>query len=210
MPTFTLNLSFSDIDLQNIYNTGSNIIIAKPSDNGGPNVAWLSFKPMPSNQVVWTESYGIYASNTALEHGATLTQLASTGVPAADNKIYNLLPPGFFSAPEGVGTPNAYTAVNQLDNLPSPASLVFGLYQDANVNGVDILGSAVSAAPVLFNSTAVMTPYTDVYIWVQSQVESNSVITNITSPMTEATFGGSVSDISLNYNPLGGNFIPAS
>ncbi len=209
MPTFTLNTAFSNVDLDNIHNTNSNIIIAKPSDDGEPNVAWLSFRPLKSNRVVWEEQYGIYASAAAIEHGAVLTQLSATGVPAADDKVYKLLPSGYFSAPEGLGTENSYTAINQYNNLPSPANLVFGLYQDASVNGVNILGNAVSAAPVLFNSTAVMTPFTTVYIWVQSQVESNTVITTITSPLTEVTFGGDVSEVSLKYNPLGGNFIKA-
>lgn len=209
MLQFTLNASFSETDLNNIHNTNSSVIVAKPADGDEPNVAWLSFRPFPDNQIVWEEQYGIYASNTELQHGAELTQLASTGVPAADDKIYRLLPSGHFGPPEGVGTKNAFTAINEYNNLPAPASLVFGLYQDASVNGVDIIGNAVSAAPVLFNSTSVMTPFTTVYIWIQSEVQSNTVVTTITSPLTAVTFGGDVSEITLKYNPLGGNFIPA-
>ncbi len=210
MLQFSLSLSFEERDLQNIEDTDSKVVIAKPSESDDPNVAWLTFDPFPSNQVVWEEKYGIYASTAEIQNGAQLTQLASTGVPAAPDKIYTLLPAAYFSPPEGVGSKNAFTAINAFDNLPAPANLTFGLYQDANVNGVDILGNAVSAAPVLFNSTAIMTPYTTVFVWIQSQIASNTVCTIVTSPLTQVTFGGEVDTVSLAYNPLGGNFIPTA
>ena len=52
-----------------------------------------------------------------------------------------------------------------------------------------------------------MTPFTTIYLWVQSQVQSNSVVTLVTSPMTKVTFGGSVTHISLAYDPQTGTFI---
>ena len=82
-----------------------------------------------------------------------------------------------------------------------------GLYQNANVNGLAILNSAISAAPVILQSTAVMTPYTTVYIWLQSNVKGNCVVTNVTSPMTKLTFGGSVDTISVEYDSASGKFI---
>jgi hypothetical protein len=87
--------------------------------------------------------------------------------------------------------------------------MTVGLYQAATVNGQQFDDNAVSAAPVLLNSTAVMTPYTNLYIWIQSQVNGNTVVTNVTSPMTELIFGGGTDKISVAYNSATGTFIPA-
>jgi hypothetical protein len=106
-------------------------------------------------------------------------------------------------------------AVNHYDNLPpkpDPSGkgyLTFGLFQDAVVNGAKKEGHAVSAAPVLYKSTATMTPYTTVYLWTQSQVKSNTVNTNVTAPMTRVVFGGAVSEVALKYDAESGMFVPA-
>ncbi|HEY3759706.1 MAG TPA: hypothetical protein VGL37_08070 [Solirubrobacteraceae bacterium] len=76
------------------------------------------------------------------------------------------------------------------------------------INGRPTNGNAISAAPVLYNSTAQMTPFTTIYLWVQSQVQSNSVVTLVTSPMTKVTFGDGVTSISLEYEPQTGTFVP--
>ncbi len=39
-------------------------------------------------------------------------------------------------------------------------------------------------------------------------VKSNTVVTVVTSPMTKATFGGKVNQISLKYDAETGTFIP--
>jgi hypothetical protein len=85
--------------------------------------------------------------------------------------------------------------------------LTFGLFPDAVVNGKPANGNAISPAPVLYNSTAQMTPFTTIYLWVQSQVQSNSVVTLVTSPMTKVTFGGATTSISLAYDSHTGTFI---
>ena len=85
--------------------------------------------------------------------------------------------------------------------------MTVGLYQDARVNGTEIAGNALSAVPVLLASTSVMTPYTTVYVWLQSDVISNTVVTRVTSPMTELKFGGGVNEISLKYDRTTGHFI---
>ena len=69
-----------------------------------------------------------------------------------------------------------YGAINQFNNLPQ-GYLTMGLVQNAMVNGSDLPGNAVSATPVLYQSTVVMTPSTTVYIWIQSQVVSGTIVT---------------------------------
>ena len=206
MPAYELNMSFTNEQLQTLYLTGSNVIVAKPTGGLAPNVAWQVIRPLQANSLTWEEQYGVYASTAKVTNGAVLTQLSSTGIPAIPNKIYTLQPSGGMSNPASGGTPDAFSLLNNY--VTDQGYITVGLYQDATVNGTSILGNALSAAPVLYQSTAVMTPFTTVYIWIQSQVKSNCVVTMVTSPMTQLKFGGGVSTISVAYDPSSGTFIP--
>jgi hypothetical protein len=121
-----------------------------------------------------------------------------------DGKTYQFSPSGFFGPPSPAGNPGSFYTQNEYAN--SAKYLTFGLFQDAVVNGQQVSGSAVSAARVLIGSTAQMTPYTTLYLWVQSQVQSNSVVTLVTSPKTQVTFGGGVTNISMAYDSSSGLF----
>jgi hypothetical protein len=163
---------------------------------------------MQANTLSWSEQYGIYASTSGVTNGAVLTQLSSVPVGAAMNKLYTLEESAVISGPVSGGAPNSFALLNKYNN--STGYMTVGLFQDANVNGTKITGNALSAAPVLLSSTAVMTPYTTVYIWLQSQVISNTVVTTVTSPMTQLNFGGGVNEISVAYDSASGTFLPAS
>jgi hypothetical protein len=206
MPTFSLNTSFDQNSLRMLYASGSNVVVGKPNAGGSPNVAWIVFRPMMRNQMTWEEQYGIYASTTSIMNGARLVQMSTTNFPASSGQVYPLLPAGYFGPPQSGGVPGSYGAINQFNNLPQ-GYLTIGLFQNAMVNGSNLTGNAVSAAPVLYQSTAVMTPYATVYIWIQSQVMSNTIVTNVTSVQTRVTFGGSVTSISLMFDPNTGGFI---
>lgn len=205
MPSYNLNTAFTNEQLQTIWMTGTNVIVAKPTGGSNPNVAWQVFKPLQANTLSWVEEYGIYVSTSAITNGATLTQLSSTGIPAVMDKAYTLNDAGVIIGPASGGAPNSYSLLNQYTGKDY---MTVGLYQDATVNGTAISGNALSAAPVLLQSTATMTPYTTVYIWLQSQVVSNTVVTTVTSPMTKLVFGNGVNDISVAYDSASGTFIP--
>lgn len=208
MPPFTLNSTFSQTDLTTLSATGTNVVVAKPSSHtAAPNVAWVVFRPLPSNIMSWEEQYGIYASTQGIQNGATLTQMAITTFPASSGQVYAMGPAGFFGPPQGGGVSDSYSAINQYNNLPSPGFLTFGLYQNANVNGSSMSANAVSAALVPYQSTSVMTPFTSIYIWTASQVTSNTVVTKVTSVQTEVTFGGSTTEIDLVYDASTGGFV---
>jgi hypothetical protein len=206
MSTFNLKTAFTDEQLRNIYIAGVNIVVAKPTGGDNPNVAWQVFKPMQANTITWKEEYGIYASTSEVVNGARLSQLSSVPVGAIQDKIYTLETNATISGPANGGKPNAYTLVNKFDQKPY---MTVGLFQDANVNGTEIAGNAVSAVPVLLASKAEMTPFTTVYIWLQASVVSNTVVTDVTSPMTALKFGGGVDTISVAYDSASGKFIPA-
>ena len=205
MADYELKVNFTQAQLDVLYQTGTNVIVAKPTGGGAPNVAWQVFKALEANTLNWTEEYGIYASTSEVVNGAKLTQLSSVPVGASMNKLYTMEPSGAISGPVSGGAPDSFALLNK---YAEKDYLTVGLFQDANVNGTDILGNATSAAPVILASTATMTPYTTVYIWLQSQVISNTVVTVVTSPMTKLRFGGGTSNISVAYDSNSGNFIP--
>jgi hypothetical protein len=202
---YTLETNFSNEDLARIQATGSKIVVAKPSDGGTPSVAWIAFHPSQCNSMEWSEEYGIYASRAALQHGALLTHISRTTIPTQDAKVYEFAD-GYFRPPTPGGQPGSFYALNSSEN--DSKYLTFGLYQNASVNGQTMKGNAISAASVLYRSTAQMTPYTTIYLWVQSEVESNTVLTVVTSPMTKVRFGSDATKFSLDYYPAKGTFIP--
>ncbi|MEL6671586.1 MAG: hypothetical protein AAFR61_05320 [Bacteroidota bacterium] len=204
MIKYDLRISFTDAQLEAIYATNSNVIVAKPTEDSEANVAWQVFKPLQSNSLTWEEQYGIYVSTTSAASGARLEQLSSVPVGAAPDKLYTLLPSGVISGPAEGGAPDAFALQNKYQVNPY---MTVGLYQNATVNGVDILGNALSAAPVLEASTAIMTPFTTVYVWLQSRIESNTIVTTVASPMTELKFGGGVDTIQTSYDTTTGKFL---
>ncbi|WP_167241409.1 hypothetical protein [Massilia genomosp. 1] len=159
---YELDLAFTTAQLQTIWITGTNVIVAKPSGGGSPNVAWQVFKPMAANSLTWEDNYGVYASSAQVQNGAQLTQLTSTGIPAAMETLYTLEAAGTISNPGAGGSANSFALLNQYQS--SQGYMTVGLYQNATVNGTQILGNAVSVAPVLYQSTATMTPYTHLVI----------------------------------------------
>ncbi len=207
---FSISMSFTDEDLKRFHTTGTNIVVAKPADGGAPNVAWNVYRPLEENAISWVESYGIYMSNTDITDGAVLTQMSTTHGAAVPDQLYSMSPSGSITGPQSSGgAPDSYTIINQYSNLPK-GYLTTGLTQDATVNGTLITGNAVSAALVLFQSTAQMTPFTTVYLWTQSQVKSNTVVTNVTSTMTKVVLGGGVNSVALAYDASTGTFLPAA
>ena len=204
MIAYRLDISFTNEQLEIIEATNTKVIVAKPTSGNEPNVAWQTFHPFQDNSLSWTEEFGIYTSSTEIAHGAQLQQLSNTPIGAVTNMLYTLNNAGVIAGPVEGGTQNAFSLVN---GYRSKKYVTVGLFQDARVNGVEIIGNATSAAPVLLASTAVMTPFTTVYVWLQSNVDGNTVVTEVTSPMTQLKFGGGVDKISVNYNTNSGRFI---
>lgn len=209
MSVFSISTGFNQTDLERFYASGTNVVVAKPTGGGQPNVAWVVYRPLINNLLSWEENYGIYASNVDVQNGATLVQMSATPYPAVPSLLYTMQASGAITGPNSGGSPNAYSILNGYNNLPK-GYLTMGLYQNATVDGSTLKGNAVSAAAVIFNSTATMTPSTTVYLWLQSQVVSNTVVTTVTSPMTKVTLSASIPMAALVYNAAAGTFIPAT
>ena len=204
MVTYTLNVVFTNDQLDTIFETNSRIVIAKPLSGAEPNVAWQSFNPFQNNTITWNEAYGIYISNSKIVNGAFLDKLSTVPSGAAMDKLYTLKGSGVITGPDEGGATNSFALLNAYRAQPY---INVGLYQDAMVNAIDSIGNANSVVPVLSASTALMTPNTILYLWVQSNVEANTVVTPITAPLTQLQFGGGVSGISVSYDTDSGRFL---
>ncbi|MCQ4166517.1 hypothetical protein [Tahibacter harae] len=211
MPDYRLQLLIDPADLNVIRAAGQRITLAKPvNSDSSPNVVWLSIDPFQSTEVQWAEEYGIYASTTAVQQGASITKLSETGVPAQDGATYSFTAGATFNGPFGGGVPRGtYGAQNDMPNSNYPM-LTFGLTQSALINQKPVERKPISATPVLATQFASMTPFTSVYIWLQSQFASETIITKIVGRTSKARFGGGVTDLSLKYDAGLGVFVPVS
>ena len=73
MPAYELNMSFTNEQLQTLYLTGSNVIVAKPTGGLAPNVAWQVIRPLQANSLTWEEQYGVYASTAKVTNAIMIS-----------------------------------------------------------------------------------------------------------------------------------------
>jgi len=204
--SYRFNISFTNDQLEQLYATGTNVIAAKPSNEGGqPNVAWQVFKAMQSNFIEWEETYSMYASTSPVTNGEHLNQHSTAAYPCYMDKLYTLCDNGVVTGPSTGGQADRFALQN---DFSSKDSMTFGLLQNANVNNSQVNGNGVTASPVIYKSTALMQPISTIYLWLQSGVASNTVLTVVTSPMSEFKFNSASETISVSYDSSSGHFIP--
>lgn len=210
MPNYSLTLTIDPTDLNVIKAAGQRITLAKPVGSGDPNVVWLSIDPFQSTSVEWKEDYWIYASTTEVSQGAAINKLSEvTPGPALDAGYYPFTPAATFGVFQNDPSVNSgtFAAVNNMPYNQYPA-LTFGLSQSAMVNKKPAERKPISAQLVPSQNRIQMTPFTTVYVWLQSQFASETIITKIIGNNAVARFGGGVTDITLKYDPNRGIFVP--
>jgi hypothetical protein len=209
---FSLSLNIDSQSLNYIKAAPQNIVIAKPVASSNPNVAWLSFDPFGSNTVTWDESYGIYASTTQFQNGATINKMSEAPYPAQDGTLYTLTPSAVFTGPSTSGNPPPAGTFEVINNMPPSQypALTFGLEQKATVNGSAQQATPLNAQVVLATQTAMFTPLTTVFVWLQANLSSGTMITQVIGKASIVTFGNGVADQSLSYDPNTGMFVPDS
>jgi len=212
MPGYSLTLNIDPKDLNIIKAAGQRLTLAKPVGSGDPNVVWLSIDPFPSTTVEWEEKYWIYASTTEVSQGASISKLSEVSPgPALDAGYYPFTPSATFGVfqpapaiPSGTFASNNNMPYNQYPML------TFGLSQSAMISKKPAERKPISAQAVLSQQQIQMTPFTNIYVWLQSQFASETIITKITGNSTVAKFGGGVTDITLVYDPTRGIFVPST
>lgn len=209
---YDLELSIDTDSLRVLKAAQMKVVLAKPVNDPGaaPNAVWLVFDPFEQNSVQWREEYGLYASNTAIANRAMIQKMSQVKPPATDQASYSFNADATFTGPfTGGDTPKGTFAVG--NNMPTSSypSLTFGLMQNAVVNNIKAEFKPVNAATVPAGTTVSFTPLTTIWVWLQADLVSGTVLTSVVSKAYVATFGGSKSTISLAYDPSRGGFAPA-
>jgi hypothetical protein len=212
MPSYSLKLEIAAADLAIIRAAGLRLTLARPVGNGDPNVVWLALDPFPSTVIQWDESYWIFASTTPIVHGATVTILSEIlPGPALDAGIYSFTPSGEFGAFEPVSSIPAgtYAVANNMpyDHFPL---LTFGLSQSPQVAPQPVEPKPISVRSVLSQQKTELTPLPVIFIWLQNEFTSETIITRITANVTIARYGNGISELTTVYDPHRGIFVPAT
>lgn len=201
-----LNLLIDRDDLRTIRDAGENVLIAKPTEREATNVAWLDFDPFEANSVEWSEEFGLYVSNTAMEHGASIQKLSDV-FPAAERAVYALEDDATFHGPTSQQVPpGAFGVDNQMPTTEYRA-LTFGLTQSAVVNGNQLDFRPINAQSVPAGQESTFTPKTTLFVWLDATIESQTVITHVTSRQTKVVFSGAVQEHTLRYDASVGKFV---
>jgi hypothetical protein len=199
MPNYSLNIDIDPTDLQTIYAANELVTIVKQSA-AGPSVAWVAFLPFEATTLTWTDSYALYASNTSVQGGAVINQLSN--ILAGPGLNYPFLNGDFGTAtPDGTLPPNTYETVNQMSAFPL---LTFGLAQDIQINGMAQPNRPINAQAVPLNQTATFTPFDNITVFLQSQVQSSMMLTTVTSQSIALQFGGSTTSQTISYTAANG------
>ncbi|MFL6195330.1 MAG: hypothetical protein ACJ75H_14230 [Thermoanaerobaculia bacterium] len=211
MPDYSVTFLIDAKDLEAIKGAQQRITLAKTvNGDNNANVIWLSIDPFPTTEVGWDEAYGIYASASGVVDGTTITKMSETGGTAQDRAYYTFTSAAAFNGPySGNGVPAGSYGVQNDMPYTSYASLTFGLTQDALVNGQKALAKPVSATVALATQFVQMSPSPTLYVWLQAQFVSGTVI-KVSGKSTKVTLGAGVTSTTLKYDPSLGLFVAAS
>lgn len=208
MPEFILNLEIDSQSLTLIRAAQERIILAKPVGNDNPNVIWQSFDPFASQSVTWTQQFGLYASEASIVNGASIRKISEQAI-AEQAHYYTFTPGASFTGPytdPSVG-PGQYAAENAMPHSSYP-QLTFGLTQAATINGTAVAGQPLNAVQVLPQRFVTFTPITTVYVWLEANLVSSTVLTQLRTNHTIVNYSAGQFTRDLVYDPTQGMFVP--
>lgn len=203
MTSYSLTLKFSQSDANAINAAGQKVVLVKSVTGGGSQTAWVTFTPFQNNVVTWTEQYGIYASTSSVQAGATIIQsssvdLAQTGVeyPFKNNTFQSATVPTSW-------TVSATQYATENDN---GGTFTFGLQQSASLNGAPVTPSPLNAVTVLNGQHAIFQPHETITVFLQSDVDNGAVISTVSSNSTTIDLTTTTSQTA-TYNAATGTFV---
>jgi hypothetical protein len=198
MPMYQLQINLDPTYVEQIVQAGQQIVISKQVTPNGPPLAWLAFSPYQSNTVEWQDQYSVYTSQTSIQSGATISQVANQTAVSRTAYLFN---DNVFSAtaPHSTLGNGTYEVVNQSSKM-----LTFGLAQGASLNGSTLGSNAVFAASVLPGQWLDMTPSETLNVFLAYSTNA-MCLGSVMGPALSVPFDGSTTSrtISFNYN-LGG------
>lgn len=175
MSDFELNIQFRSEDVRLIQQADQKVTLLKEvAGSSGQPVTWVTFNPFEGNTVNWTLDFGLYASNTLIQNGATIDK-RSTVDPASSGVLYPFAD-GTFDNPTGDAGVNNYGIQNHYDTAQQ---LTFGVAQSVTANGTAFEANPLNAVPVLFNQEAIFTPIEKVTIFLQGKFDNGVILTEV-------------------------------
>eukprot|EP01132_Coremiostelium_polycephalum_P003198 gene3198-4004_t len=200
MTTYALEFEFDSTGLKTLSDSKQQVCIVKSVGGQPGNIVWVSFKPFLNNKVTWQEIYGLYASSTQIQNGATISRL-STVKSIQKTKQYPFNQAGYFD-PANSTRVTDYGLVNQYGE-----TLTFGLTQVAEVNG-KLVDSELNAVTVPNGNTAEFTPIVTLSIYTAAQLNNGSVISNISSNALVLEYSSETSQ-KVKYDSVSNIFVKA-
>lgn len=148
------------------------------------------------NQVTWTEACSVYATETWLQPGATITQIANA--PAQPGWVYLFNEGGLEGQPANLG--EVFKVVN---NLEGP--FAFGLAQQVTVSGNPML-APLNAVTVPFNEAVNLTPTEIVSICLAPLTSNGVVLSQVPSNALTVNLGGQAPTAVIGFDDATGTF----
>ncbi|MEH2237065.1 hypothetical protein [Nostoc sp.] len=176
MVNYQLNIRLATQDVRTINGAGQKVAIVKSVGNtSGTPVIWVGFAPFENNQVSWQNQYGVYASSTQVQSGATIFKTSAVN-PASANTFYPFVNGTFNSPNPPGGGDNTYGISNNYSQ-----QFTFGMAQSVTANGNTFDANPLNAVPVLSKQNAVFTPIEIVKVFLFGNFDNGVIISNITS-----------------------------
>ena len=208
MPNYSLNVEFDEKDLPILHKAKQKVIIVKHTnadDNENSNhVAWVTFTPYIHNSVDWSTEFALYASTSLSQNGATINKLSDK---MASPKLNYIFDEAIFQKAKAVPSlgSNTFAVTNEMAEEPA---LTFGLAQNVNVNNTAYANHPINAILVPRGQTAEMTPIERIDVYLQSNINNSTVISQISSLSLEVEYSGEETEHTIKYDGITGRFVP--
>jgi hypothetical protein len=193
-----LEIHFSSNDLRVVRSAGESIVVARRIVGVDAAYPWVAWEPFESNVVSWIDAWGLYAADPDVP-AATF---AATGHAVDAGYSYALSPDRTFVRGDAVA-PGSFELVNDVP-WSAHRALLFGLTQDANVNGALVPAARIDRVTVPAAQLATIVPASSLSVWLES---TDARARTVRSEPVTVEYSSGVSVRALAYRPARGTFI---
>jgi len=199
---WTVVIEIDSRGVRELVETGSRVIVARPCGSAGPNVVWSTLKPVPRSTVSWLESYGLYASQSAVAGGTALH--VQSQMHAVRSGVVYRFRGGAFSRDERPGAvPPGHYGVTNFE----VRAQTFGLLQAGTVNG-RACHAPINAVVLPSAMTADFVPSSDLNLWAQPGIERGTVVIDLPQYATAASFSSHDRERTFRFDRATKCFVP--
>ncbi len=192
--TFSLYISISAADLNQIMMTGNSVQVYSMTETG-TNVVWLSFSPMMQNTITWTGDYQVYVSSTQVQNGAVI--IVMDAADAMPQQQYTWTGGNFMVQPAPSLGGTQYMLANN-GTMPAP-NATMGLAKQAAVNGMQIGYAPVNAIAIPTNSNTITGYTTQVYVALGTG-RNGTITTNLPQGGCYVNYNNGTTSVHLQYS----------